>query len=93
MHHSNRPGCGVGLILLLHFLAEPLTATEPIAALDGSFVLRCDCSDLLLEEGRDPQGHTVNLEENRKGESDKLRQKSKYMLNDLKLHSKICTQR
>lgn len=61
--NSNRPCCGRGLILLLlHFLAEPLTAAEPIAALDGSFVLRYDCSDLLLEEGREPQGHTVNLE-------------------------------
>lgn len=50
------------MILLLHFLAEPLTAAEPVTALDGSFVLRYDCSDLLLEEGREPQGHTVNLE-------------------------------
>lgn len=58
---TNRPCCGSGLILL-HFLAEPLTATEPITALDSSFILGYDCSDLLFKEGRKPQGHAVNLQ-------------------------------
>lgn len=58
----NTPCCSWRLILLLlHFLAEPLTAAKPVAALHGSFVLRYDCSDSFLEEGREPQGHAVNL--------------------------------
>lgn len=59
----NTPCCGWRLILLLllHFLAEPLTAAKPVAALHGSFVLGYDCSDSFLEEGREPQGHAVNL--------------------------------
>lgn len=76
MHDSNRPCCGGGLILLLHFLAEPLAAAKPIAALNGSFILGYDCSDMLLEEGREPQGHTVNLECDRNGQSDKLKHKT-----------------
>lgn len=74
-HDSYWPCCSRGLILLLHFLAEPLAAAEPIAALDGSFVLGYDCSDLLLEEGREPQGHAVNLERGRKGEIGELKRK------------------
>lgn len=50
-------------MLLLHFLAEPLTATESITALDSSFILGYDCSDVLFEEGREPQGHAVNLQQ------------------------------
>lgn len=62
------PGCGRRLILLLllHFLAEPLTTAQPVAALDGGFVLGQDRSESFLEEGREPQGHTVNLDRGNK---------------------------
>lgn len=58
------PCCHKGLILLLllHFLAKPLTAAQLLAAFYGSFIIRYDCSDSLLKEGREPQCHTVNLE-------------------------------
>ena len=42
-------------------LPEPLAATELLAALDGGFVLRYDCSDSLFEKGGETQGHAVNL--------------------------------
>lgn len=58
---SNTPCRGL-IVLLLRFLAEPLTAAEPIAALDSSFILGYNCSDLLFEEGSEPQGHAVNLQ-------------------------------
>lgn len=73
---SNRPRHSRGLILLLRFLAEPLTAAQPVAALDGSFVLGYDCSDVLLKEGREPEGHAVNLEWDKNVESDKLNHKN-----------------
>lgn len=60
----NTPCSGWRLILLLlHFLAEPLTAAKPVAALHSSFVFRYDCSDSFLKEGREPQGHAVNLDQ------------------------------
>lgn len=52
---------GVGLILL-SLLAKSLTAAKPVTAFDGSFVLGYDCSDLLLEEGRESQSHAVDLQ-------------------------------
>lgn len=47
--------------MVLKLLSEPLAAAELLAALDGSFVLRYDCSDSLFEECREPQSHTVDL--------------------------------
>lgn len=86
----NTPCSGLRLILLLHFLAEPLTAAKPVAALHGSFVFRYDCSDSFLEEGREPQGHAVNLDQGGgEGETERgrlyvtitsgLKPKSKYL--------------
>lgn len=69
---SDRPGCSSGLILLLRLLAKPLTATEPVAAFDSSFVFGYDCSDSLLKEGREPQGHTVNLHQSKGSKEDSV---------------------
>lgn len=50
------------LLLLQRLLAKPLAAAQLVAALHGSFIIRYDCSDSLFKEGRQPQGHTVDLE-------------------------------
>ena len=59
-----RPAWGADArwLSLLHLLPEALAAAQPLAALHRRLVLRKDPPDALLEEGRQTQGHAVDLE-------------------------------
>ena len=56
------PAGGAGARRLPLLLPEALAAAQPLAALHCSLVLRQDPPDALLKEGRQTQGHAVDLE-------------------------------